>query len=203
MKYVSVAQMQAIEREANASGLSYAQMMENAGRGLAEVILEEYGYLEDGGVLGLVGAGNNGGDTLVALDYLAKDGWRATAAIVRPRPADDPLVARLVDSGGRVLDLSKEANPASSIPLLGEHALLLDGVLGTGTRLPLKPELAAVLGTVRRCLLEMDNPPAVVAVDCPSGIDCDSGAAAPECLPGRAHSDDGGSQARAAQIPGL
>jgi hydroxyethylthiazole kinase-like uncharacterized protein yjeF len=183
MKYVSVAQMQAIEREANASGLSYAQMMENAGGGLAEVLLDEYGYLEEGGVLGLVGAGNNGGDTLVALDYLAKEGWRATAAIVRPRPADDPLVARLVSSGGRVIDLSQEVNPGALTALLEEHALLLDGVLGTGTRLPLKPELAAVLDCVRRGLLEMDDPPALVAVDCPSGIDCDSGAAAPECLP--------------------
>jgi ADP-dependent NAD(P)H-hydrate dehydratase / NAD(P)H-hydrate epimerase len=182
MKYLSVAQMQAIEREANASGLSYAQMMENAGSGLAEVILDEYGYLEDDGVLGLVGAGNNGGDTLVALDHLAKEGWRTTAAIVRARPADDPLVALLANSGGRVIDLSQEANPGALTALLGEHALLLDGVLGTGTRLPLKPELAALLDNVRSGLLGMDNPPAVVAVDCPSGIDCDSGAAAPECL---------------------
>jgi NAD(P)H-hydrate epimerase len=183
MKYVSVTQMQAIEREANASGLSYAQMMEHAGGGLAEVIFEEYGYLKEDGVLGLVGSGNNGGDTLVALDYLAKDGWRTTAAIVRPRPADDPLVARLVASGGQVIDLSQDANQDSLTSLLREHDLLLDGVLGTGTRLPLKPELAALLDTVRRYLLEAENPPEVVAVDCPSGVDCDSGAAAPECLP--------------------
>jgi len=31
MKYVSVAEMQAIEREANASGLSYERMMEKRG----------------------------------------------------------------------------------------------------------------------------------------------------------------------------
>ena len=85
MKYVSVAQMQAIEREANASGLSYAQMMENAGGGLADVILEEYGYLEDGGALGLVGAGNNGGDTLVSAGLpgqarLARHGCHCTPA---------------------------------------------------------------------------------------------------------------------------
>ena len=183
MKYVSVAQMQAIERQADAGGLSYAQMMENAGRGLAEVILEEYGYLEEDGALGLVGSGNNGGDTLVALDYLAKEGWRAAAAIVRPRIADDPLVARLLASGGQVIDLSQCADPNRLLALLDEHALLLDGVLGTGTRLPLKPELAELLDAIHRHLLEMANPPVVVAVDCPSGVDCDSGAAAPECLP--------------------
>jgi ADP-dependent NAD(P)H-hydrate dehydratase / NAD(P)H-hydrate epimerase len=183
MKYVSIAEMQAIEREANASGLTYSQMMENAGRGLAEAIVEQYGYLADEGVLGLVGTGNNGGDTLVALTYLASEEWRAAAAIVRPRPADDPLITRLQQAGGEVYFLDQPA----ALPVLGKllaaHALLLDGVLGTGTRLPLKPDLARILGFVRQQLEEMDDPPSVVAVDCPSGIDCDSGMAAPECIP--------------------
>jgi NAD(P)H-hydrate repair Nnr-like enzyme with NAD(P)H-hydrate epimerase domain len=39
MKLVTVSQMQAIEKEADASGLTYDQMMENAGRGLADIIL--------------------------------------------------------------------------------------------------------------------------------------------------------------------
>ena len=40
MKLVSVSEMKAIEGQADASGLSYSQMMENAGRGLAELIHE-------------------------------------------------------------------------------------------------------------------------------------------------------------------
>ncbi len=180
--YVSVAEMQAIEREANAAGLSYAQMMENAGRGLAEVILEEYGYLEEEGALGLVGAGNNGGDTLVALSHLANEGWKTAAAIVRQRPDGDPLVERLGQAGGEIFFITP-ADLQALGRLLSEHALLLDGVLGTGIRLPLKPDLAQVLGFVRQQLLDMENPPTVVAVDCPSGIDCDTGQAAPECIP--------------------
>ena len=39
MKLVTVSQMQAIEKEADAGGLTYDQMMENAGQGLADVIL--------------------------------------------------------------------------------------------------------------------------------------------------------------------
>ena len=38
MKIVTVSQMRAIEKEADAKGVSYAEMMENAGRGLAESI---------------------------------------------------------------------------------------------------------------------------------------------------------------------
>jgi len=183
MKLVTVPEMQAIEREANASGLTYEMMMENAGRGLAEAVLDEYGFLEDGGALGLVGSGNNGGDTLVALAHLAQEGWKASAFIVRPRPTEDPLIARLLSAGGKVFPLAGEPDLELLGGLLEEHALLLDGVLGTGMRLPLKAEIAAVLEFVRRKLPEMVDPPSVVAVDCPSGVDCDSGEAAAECLP--------------------
>jgi NAD(P)H-hydrate epimerase len=175
--------MQAIEREANASGLSYEQMMENAGHGLAEAVLEEYGYLAEAGALGLVGAGNNGGDTLVALAYLAGEGWRTSAAILRPRPADDPLVSRLEKAGGQIYDLSQANDLTLLGSLMSEHGLILDGVLGTGTRLPLRGALAEALDFVRQQILEMKGAPNVLAVDCPSGVDCDSGAAAPECIP--------------------
>ena len=36
MKLVTVSEMRAIEKEADASGLTYGQMMENAGVGLAK-----------------------------------------------------------------------------------------------------------------------------------------------------------------------
>lgn len=183
MKYVSVSEMQAIERQADLSGLSYATMMENAGRGLAEVVLDVYGYLSEDGALGLVGSGNNGGDTLVALAYLAQEGWKISAAIVRPRPADDPLIARLQAAGGQVFWLAEQPDLPLLAQLLEQHGLLLDGVLGTGARLPLKAEAAQVLEFTRSKLAVMQNPPVVVAVDCPSGVDCDSGAAAPECIP--------------------
>jgi len=95
MKYVSVSEVVAIEKEANEKGLTYAEMMENAGRGVAELILEIYGELAERSALGLVGSGNNGGDTLVALTYLTQANWQTSALIIRPRADNDPLVTRL------------------------------------------------------------------------------------------------------------
>jgi NAD(P)H-hydrate epimerase len=183
MKLVTVAEMQAIERAADASGLSYARMMENAGRGLAEVAAGEYGDLRAGGVLGLVGSGNNGGDTLVALARLAAQGWPASAYIVRPRPADDPLVTRLREAGGEILTGEEDAGFEILTASLKNSAVVLDGVLGTGIRLPLKKDVAGALEEVRQAVASMERPPRVVAVDCPSGVDCDSGEAAPETIP--------------------
>lgn len=183
IKYVTVAEMQAIEREADAQGHTYAQMMEFAGRGLAQVVHEEFGYLADEGALGLVGSGNNGGDTLVALAHLAEEGWKASAALLRPRPTNDPLVTRLGHAGGKIYFPDGVPDMEILSKLLDEHAVLLDGLLGTGFRLPLKGELAQALGFVKQKIETLAKPPVVVAVDCPSGVDCDTGEAAPECLP--------------------
>ena len=97
MKLVSVGEMRAIEKEADANGLTYGLMMEHAGRGLARWV--DTNYPAKGSVIGLVGSGNNGGDTLVALAELLEKGWAAIAYLTRPRDADDPLVTRLIEAG--------------------------------------------------------------------------------------------------------
>lgn len=182
MKLMSVAEMQAVEKESDASGWTYDQMMEQAGGGLADVVRRVYSDIKDGGVLGLIGSGNNGGDTLVALALLAGQGWKASAYIVRPRPEDDPLVDRFRKAGGTVHALKDDADFNLLIELVSQHAILLDGVLGTGIRLPLKGELADALRAVQTALADLADAPKVVAVDVPSGVDCDSGEAAPETL---------------------
>lgn len=179
MKLVRVAEMQAVEREANEKGWTYAQMMEKAGLGLAEIVESFYGYEDRRVVVGLVGAGNNGGDTLIALETLASAGWQARAYIVGSRPLDDPLVPRLAAAGGAVKLANDDTRFVALDTWLGDATVLLDGVLGTGVRLPLKPEAARVLGHVKA----YDGLPDVVAVDCPSGVDLESGEVADETIP--------------------
>jgi NAD(P)H-hydrate epimerase len=181
MKLVTVSEMKAIEKQADASGLTYAQMMENAGRELAEIVHvvgEENGWDE---ALGLVGSGNNGGDTLVALEHLARAGWSAKAYCVKRKT--DELIQRFLDAGGELI-LAEEDDEFDSLAARLETAdLLLDGLLGTGIQLPLKPEIANLLFATQSILASLDEPPFIVAVDCPSGVDCDTGAAADETLP--------------------
>ena len=182
MKLVTVSEMQQVEREADANGLTYAQMMENAGASLAEIIHFEFGGDAPGRALALTGSGNNGGDALVALTWLASRGWWTAAYLVRPREPGDPLVERLKQAGGEVLSHEEDQNCAQLEALLERSSLLLDGVLGTGIRLPLKQEVAEVLGFVGDWLEHKPGALKVVAVDCPSGVDCDSGQTALECL---------------------
>lgn len=185
MKLVSVAEMRAIEQQADASGLSYAQMMENAGRGLAGLLLDLpfVSAGKDLDVLGLVGPGNNGGDTLVALSLLASNGWRARAYLLHRESLGDPLVERLKQAGGEIV-LAKQDSRFESLTTFVETAdIVLDGVLGTGVRLPLKGDVARALDAAKTAIAAAAEPPFVVAVDCPSGVDCDSGEVAEECIP--------------------
>ena len=41
-----------IEKEANSLGLTYEIMMENAGKNLAEAVMDAYGYMDDDGAVG-------------------------------------------------------------------------------------------------------------------------------------------------------
>lgn len=182
MKLVTVAEMRSIEQEADLNGLTYAQMMENAGRGLAREISElVYAEEDEREALALVGPGNNGGDALVALAHLAAEGWRVRAYLVQ-RVADS-LSERVRQAGGEILLAEQDAEFTRLAAFIESAIVIVDGLLGTGFQAPLRPAMARVMEAVNQTLAAALWVPSVVAVDCPSGVDCDSGAAAPQVIP--------------------
>ncbi len=178
-KLVSVAEMRAIEKEGDSHGVSYAEMMERAGTGLGVIVDTAYSRVPQKTALALVGSGNNGGDSLVALVELARRGWRICAYLLRPRPAGDELIEQVRAAAGLIGSVEDDPNYAQLDGWLGEAGVLLDGVLGTGIKLPLREGLAQSLAHVKNSA----GLPPVVAVDCPSGVDCDSGETSPVTLP--------------------
>lgn len=170
MKLVSVSQMIALEKQADANGLSYTTMMQNAGIGLAKIVHEIGQEKKWKKVIGLVGSGNNGGDTLVALIWLAQNGWEASTYLTKTNNAE--LIKKYLNVGGKIIQFE---NVESYVK---ESDVTLDGVLGTGIKLPLKHEASQVLEKVKNL-----KPKFVVAVDCPSGVDCDTGETANETIP--------------------
>ncbi len=178
MKLVSVAEMKAIEQTADKRGISYQQMMQNAGVGLARFVVANFNP-ENRTVLGLVGNGNNGGDTLVALAAMAKSGWQARAYVVKPRPSDDPMSEWLRQVGGTIIQANADKDRTKLNEWLASSSILLDGVLGTGVKLPLKQDIGDVLSLAGQARGRLY----IIAVDCPSGVDCDSGQAAGQTIP--------------------
>jgi NAD(P)H-hydrate epimerase len=186
MKLVTIPQMHLIEQEADGSGLTFEKMMENAGYNLSREVLR-LAYAQDDEeeiqVLGLVGPGNNGGDTLVALARLAEKGWTARAYLIHRKNAGDALIKRLEEAEGEIYQADKDESFQQLQAFLESADVVLDGLLGTGFKLPLKDEFGAVLAAVQGIVAEMEWPPYIIAVDCPSGVDCDSGQAASQTVP--------------------
>ena len=173
--------MREIERASDLNGASYDQLLQNAGRGLAEIIHalgQENGWDE---VAGLVGKGNNGGDTIVALTWLAQAGWHTHAYFV-DRESKDELAMSYLRAGGEILLYSTDQVFDKLDTLIQNSDVLLDGLLGTGIKLPLRDNASKVLFEINEIIADLDLPPFVVAVDCPSGVDCDNGDAADETI---------------------
>lgn len=181
-KILTVDRMKAVERAADASGLTYAQMMENAGRAVAEAVIESLGQVEGRRVAVLVGSGNNGGDGLVAGHHLVQAGAQVMAYLIGERAEEDPNLARLRADGCAVARSEEDQRNRVLRNLCATAEVLVDALLGTGIQLPLRGSVKQVLGVVHKCLADRQDAPWIVAVDCPSGLDCDTGQIADEAL---------------------
>src|SRR2546426_4648940 len=78
---ISPAEMRVLDRNAQYFGVSILELMENAGKAVADAARSEFAAAGKS-VLVLCGTGNNGGDGLVAARHLAKDA-RVTVLLAR------------------------------------------------------------------------------------------------------------------------
>ncbi len=192
MKIVTVAQMVAMEQATHAAGFSYEQMMAAAGGALAETIAEQGPFSKP--ILFLIGPGNNGGDGLVACARLQTQGAPALPYIWKRKRGADPLSEAVSDAIWAEQDPGYERLAA----LAAQAGIIVDALLGTGNIRPIAGDLAQLLIVVRQAMATSghDHParfdptrptprsrPLVIACDCPSGLNCDTGAFDPLALP--------------------
>ncbi|MEZ2370488.1 NAD(P)H-hydrate dehydratase [Arthrobacter sp. RCC_34] len=200
----SADQVRAAERPALDAGMG-AELMRRASYGLALTVTRELrarrGRVYGCRVTGLIGKGNNGGDGLWALAFLARRGVAVTAVLVDSSAHAEGLAA-LLAAGGRAvrlapdgstpdgsgLDRSARDSPAhdgaARLPLctLTEARdecvradVLIDAILGTGARGGLRGAAAEVVELLLREHSEGRDIPYVVACDIPSGVDPSTG----------------------------
>ncbi|NMB55359.1 MAG: NAD(P)H-hydrate dehydratase [Leptolinea sp.] len=185
MLIATVEQMRVLEKKASDLGHTYEKMMELAGTGIADFIdarfYSEFEEDSDRTILGLIGNGNNGGDALIALKILQSRGWTTRAYLVKDRAENDPLVSAYQEAGGNVEKQSGDTKYATLKKWCSTTQFILDGILGTGARLPMDDTIHGTLKTVGK----YESGTVILAVDCPSGIDCSTGETSPDVL----HSD--------------
>jgi hydroxyethylthiazole kinase-like uncharacterized protein yjeF len=201
MKVVSTEEMRRIERGTDAGGVSYATMMENAGRAVAEAC-QRIGAT-DKRILVLVGPGNNGGDGLVAGRYLLDAGAHVAFYVWKRHTEDDENFRLATERDIPVFWAEEDDGFARLRQLLDESDVIIDALLGTGVDRPIGGSLKEILTVVgeeikrrretkvKEVLFPPSPPPftappsfpLLVAVDVPTGLDCDTGAIDPAAVP--------------------
>ncbi len=176
MKIVTIDEMRRLEAEADAAGVSYAMMMEHAGKAVADAILARVDS-KTASVVVLVGPGNNGGDGLVAARHLADAGATVKVYCLKPPDESDSKVIELRNRSIFLVDAENDTLRESRVlkHSLGGATVVVDALFGTGARLPLRDKAAQTLRHVAARLGDGQRRPYVVAVDCPSGTNCDTG----------------------------
>jgi len=180
MKIVTAAQMRAIDQECVKQGIPVSTLMENAGKAVAEEARALLGPMENQHILCLIGAGNNGGDGLVATRYFHGWGAKVVVYLCADRPADDENLKLLQEHGvGVVIETKTDKNLEKLGNLLAASTCVVDALLGTGKMRPLEGVFQKVLENVNAARAERHFK--IVAIDLPSGMDADTGAVDPAC----------------------
>lgn len=193
MKVVTVDEMQRIESASDAAGHSYSAMMEQAGRSVARAIGERRD-VRDKQVVVLVGPGNNGGDGLVAARHLNQAGAQVTCFLYKDRsPAEDENFRLILEGDVRAVLADEDEEWQRLRSLVRRADIVVDALLGTGTRLPLRGDLADMLDVVSAIVADRRGPQTdslqsllprsishrdtvcVVGVDGPTGLEYDTG----------------------------
>ncbi len=173
MKIFSVQEMIDAERAADAAGHSYATMMEMAGEGLANTILAETDALS-WPIIILVGSGNNGGDGLIAARYMHQAGAKVSVFCNRSRdPNTDSNFKQLIDLGIETHSFEEFGTVELFDEQLVKCGVFVDALFGTGLNKPVKELYTTLLELVDSA--NSRDKKFIVAVDCPSGMNCDTG----------------------------
>ncbi len=167
-EYVTCRQMKQLEKEADAAGLSYYTMMENAGLAVADVITKKSGNTTGKKAAIFCGRGNNGGDGFVIARLLAEKNMFVTVILTDGEPVTPDAVANyrlLGDYPVKIMDIhnvESMSNPSADI--------IVDAVYGTGFHGKLNDE-----GLVAVYLMNsMRKSAKVFSVDIPSGLGGDT-----------------------------
>ena len=147
-------------------GLAGVVLMENAGRSCAEFILGNYG----GGIRASVfcGTGNNGGDGYVIARHLTNAGCKVQVIICGDREkitGDAAINLKVIKKMG----VNVVRFDAGSLALAGRADVIVDAIFGTGLAGNVKAQYADIIDGINGLGRE------IVAVDIPSGLDCDTG----------------------------
>lgn len=160
---LSPAEMRVLDRNAEYSGVSILDLMEAAGKAVADVARSEFSAAGKRIVV-VCGPGNNGGDGLVAARHLAKE---CQVTVLLARSPDQFTTKEARTNFERLRDVRTLAGLDRSEETLADADLVIDALIGIGTEGPLREPFASLV----RQMNASGKP--ILSVDVPSGFGTD------------------------------
>ena len=173
MRAVTATEMRQIENEAIKAGVSVEELMQRAGRAVADAVGESLeGQIVGRRVLVLAGPGKNGGDGLIAARILAQRGAGVTVALPLPTRHPD-LLAECQNAGCATISDPIGEDAHDFAQTVKSADVIIDSLLGTGRSRAIEGPIKGTLDAVAQA----EGETLMVAVDVPSGLDSDTGEA--------------------------
>ncbi|HTL47049.1 MAG TPA: NAD(P)H-hydrate epimerase [Verrucomicrobiae bacterium] len=169
MKAVSVQEMQAADRKAaEIYGIPTLLLMENAGRGIADMAAEK---IRPGRITVVCGKGNNGGDGFVAARHLKNRSLEVEIVMAAaPAALKGDAAVNFQICGALKIPVRVFRGEAG---LFAGTGTIVDAIFGVGLNAPVAGIPAELIGLINRAGASGAH---VLAVDIPSGIHGDTGA---------------------------
>lgn len=165
MRIVTVAQMKQMEQNANKSGVSYLQMMENAGTAAYREIRSAWPEARSLAIV--AGKGNNGGDGFVVARLAALEHLTVSVILVE----GEPVTPDAKTNYDRLKTLPVTIMQLNEITQI-QADVVIDALYGTGFHGSLRPS------GHKACTYIQHSGAHVAALDVPSGLQSDTGTAA-------------------------
>lgn len=156
-------------------GVPGVVLMENAGCNVADAIEQFLDGFAGKSIAIVAGAGNNGGDGFVIARHLANRGGKVVSFLVAPEEkttGDAAVNLTIIRNLGHDIRQVTPEEIGKLSDSLGEFDLIVDAAGGTG----ISGGLRGIIATAVEQINTAGRP--VVAVDIPTGLDCDTGTAA-------------------------
>lgn len=166
---LSALETRILDRNSEYLGVSTLQLMENAGRSVADEITARFGLGSSVMIFG--GTGRNGGDGMVAARHLAARGFRVSYKLVGNQEAivDASTLSnwRALKSMSSTIRLEECSDSTSISEINGE--IIVDALLGTGVKGKLRQPILRAVQVVN------GSGGFKIAIDVPTGINSDTG----------------------------